>query len=79
MEYRRRNKLKGKEEDVHKQEKGRKKRRYKKKSCFLVGFEVLMVVDMKSTIFWIVTPYSSKRAGRFGRKYRFHFQGGKVR
>jgi hypothetical protein len=39
--------MKGKKEEVHKQEKGRKKRRrYENKSCFLVGFEVLTVVTM---------------------------------
>jgi hypothetical protein len=67
--------MKGKEEEVHKQEKGRKKRRYVNKSCLLIGF---MVLTKKSMIFCVVTPYSSERARRFGGTYRFNLQGGKV-
>jgi hypothetical protein len=64
--------MKGKEEGVHKQEKGRKKRRYEDKSCLLVGFEILMVLNMKSMIFCVVTLYSAERARRFGGTYRFN-------
>jgi hypothetical protein len=28
--------------------------------------------NLKSTVFWFVTPYSSERARRFGGKYRLH-------
>jgi hypothetical protein len=44
----------------------------------LVGFEVLTLVVMKSSVFWNITPYSPlKVSRRFGGTYRFHLQGQK--
>jgi hypothetical protein len=46
---------------------------------FLVGFEVLTVVVMKSTIFWDTMPCSAlKINGRFGGTYRLHLQGRRI-
>jgi hypothetical protein len=44
-----------------------------------VGFEVLTVVVVKSTIFWVIalcTPLKVNR--RFGGTYRLHLQGGRI-
>jgi hypothetical protein len=44
--------------------------------CTDVGFQVLTVAFMKSTIFWDVTPSSSLKVNRrFGGTYRLHLQG----
>jgi hypothetical protein len=48
--------------------------------CYWVGFEVLTVVVMKSTIFWDITPCSPLRFNRcFGGTYRLHLQGQRIR
>jgi hypothetical protein len=45
-------------------------------NTFVVGFEVLTAVVMKSTIFWDIMPCSPLKANRhFRRTYRLHFQG----
>jgi hypothetical protein len=45
-------------------------------SSHFVGFEVLTVVIMKSTIFWVITPCSPLKVNpRFGGTYRLHLQG----
>jgi hypothetical protein len=43
--------------------------------CRYLRFAVLVVVTVKSTIFWVVTPYSSERARHFVGTYRLHLQG----
>jgi hypothetical protein len=44
-----------------------------------LGFEVLTAVDMKSSIFWDVTPYStSKVIRRFGAACRLQLQGRRI-
>jgi hypothetical protein len=45
---------------------------------FIVGFEILTAVVMKSTIFWDITPCSPLSVNRrFGGTYRLHLQGRK--
>jgi hypothetical protein len=39
----------------------------------VVGFEVLTVVIMSSTVFWVVMLCSSERAQRFGEIYCLNF------
>jgi hypothetical protein len=33
------------------------------------------IIGFKNTVFWVVTPCSSERVRRFGRKYRLYIQG----
>jgi hypothetical protein len=33
---------------------------------------------MKSIVFWVLTPYSSERAGTFGETYRLYLQARKI-
>jgi hypothetical protein len=47
-----------------------------KTAVYIVGFEVLTAVVMKSFIFWDVTPCSLLKVDRrFGGTFRFHLQG----
>jgi hypothetical protein len=40
-----------------------------------IGFEVLTALDMKSSVFWDITPCSLvKVGGRFGGRYRLYLQ-----
>jgi hypothetical protein len=42
----------------------------------VVGTEVLTVVVVKSTIFWVITPYTPLKVNRrFGGTYHLHLQG----
>jgi hypothetical protein len=42
---------------------------------YLLGFEVVTAVVMKSSIFWDITPYSPlKVSHRFGGIFRLHIQ-----
>jgi hypothetical protein len=43
-----------------------------------VGFEVLTAMNMKSTVFWDVTPCSSETDRRFGGAYRLHIHSWRV-
>jgi hypothetical protein len=44
-----------------------------------VGFEVLTVVVMNSTVFWDILPCSPLKVNRrFGRIYRLHIQGRRI-
>jgi hypothetical protein len=46
---------------------------------FILGFEVLTAVVMKSIIFWDITPCSAFKVNRrFGGTYRLHLQGRKI-
>jgi hypothetical protein len=47
-------------------------------SRVMVGYEVLIAVNMKSTIFWFVMLCTSERDQHFGRTYHLHLQGFKV-
>jgi hypothetical protein len=44
-----------------------------------IRFEVFAAVTMKNTVFWDVAPCSSCVNRRFGRTYRLHLQGRKIR
>jgi hypothetical protein len=47
--------------------------------CIYVGFEVLIAVIMKSTIFWDITPCSKLKVNQhFRGTYRLHLQGWRV-
>jgi hypothetical protein len=43
-----------------------------------IGFELSMAVTMKSTVIWVVMPYSSERPQLFRGRCRFHFQDQRV-
>jgi hypothetical protein len=43
-----------------------------------VAFEVLTAQTMKSTLFWVVMPRSSKKGQPFGGTYGLHLQGQRV-
>jgi hypothetical protein len=46
---------------------------------YYVGFEVLTAVDVKSKIFWDITPCSPLKVNRrFGRTSRLHLEGGRI-
>jgi hypothetical protein len=45
------------------------------KTELFVGFQTLMAVNMKSTVFWVLTPCSSESPQRFGGKYHLSLQG----
>jgi hypothetical protein len=39
---------------------------YLQRNFINIGFEVLAAVTMKNAVFWVETPFSSKRSRRFG-------------
>jgi hypothetical protein len=44
-----------------------------------VGFEVIIAVVMKSSVFWDITPYSPLKVNRrFRGTYWIHLQGGRI-
>jgi hypothetical protein len=44
-----------------------------------VGFEVLIAVTTKISVFWVITPCNLVKAnGRFGGTYRLYFHGRRV-
>lgn len=45
-----------------------------KTKCILGGVEVLTVMTMKMTVFWLITPCRSETASHFRETYNIHFQ-----
>jgi hypothetical protein len=49
-----------------------------KTKCILDGVEVLIVMTMKNTVFWVVMPCKSETASHFGGTYSLNFQGQRI-